>query len=63
MNMRSLSPYKIHQVKTCKNTADFIYNDIKSVISEVKNGKSRDQNGLIREIFTRGGESLTYSVI
>ena len=41
------------RLKTCKNAVsdDFTSNDIKSVISEF---------GLIREIFTRGGESLTW---
>ena len=45
------------RLKTCKNAVsdDFTSSDIKSVISEFKNGKSRDQNELIREIFTRGG--------
>ena len=40
------------RLKTCKNAVSDDFTS-RSAISEFKNGKSRDQNGFIREIFTR----------
>ena len=45
------------RLKTCKNAVsdDFTSDDIKSVISEFKNGKSRDRNGFVdkRDLYQR----------
>ena len=42
---------------------DFTMQELSKAISELKNGKCTDPHGFTREIFKRGGNDLTLSVL
>ena len=53
------------RIENCRKVEsnDFPENELESVIRSLKNGKSRDTVGFIREIFKQGGRFLLFSVL
>ena len=53
------------RLRSCNEieSPDFTLIELDTVIRSFKNGKSRDNIGLIREIFKKGGESLRLSIL
>ena len=41
---------------------DFIYDEIKCVVQELKGGQCHDPTGLIREVFKNAGDGLLLSI-